>query len=254
MKRGTWLQAAMPVEGDTPPPRVSRRARLRRLAWLLRPNNKLAFILQLPQNASLFDVGCGNNSAERVKLFRPDIRYVGLDIGDHNQSDRSKAAMDRYLLTSPEEFDKAITTVGESFDAVMSSHNIEHCLKPFPVIEAMCGALKEGGQLYIAFPAEATSRFPSREGTLNFADDPTHVFLPSWEKLNEALVANGMRIDRALRRSRPPLFALAGLLIEPWSAIRRKVDVKGAIWALWGFESIVWASRLPARPAGVAAA
>ena len=39
----------------------------------------------------------------------------------------------------------------------------------------MCISLKKGGILYMAFPCEESITFPSREGTLNFYDDPTHV-------------------------------------------------------------------------------
>jgi hypothetical protein len=45
------------------------------------------FILQLPRGAKVLDVGCGNNSAQSTKKLRPDIYYVGLDVGDYNQTD-----------------------------------------------------------------------------------------------------------------------------------------------------------------------
>ena len=218
-------------------------ARLRSHAWRLRPNNKVAFVMQLPENAALLDVGCGTPWAARVKQVRPDIRYVGLDIGDYCQEEHSKSLMDRYVLATPERFAEAISSIAERFDAVVSSHNIEHCNHPYDVIRAMCGALKPGGQLYFAFPAEASVRFPRREGTLNFADDPTHVFVPPWEKMKQALCDNGMRIERAIRRSRPIALFVAGLLYEPISMLTRKTDGPGATWALWGFESIIWAKR-----------
>lgn len=216
---------------------------LRNLAWLLRPDHKLAFLLSLPPNAAILDVGCGNNSAKRAKRARPDLRYVGLDIGDYNQAAESKEAMDRYVLNTPARFAEAIKEIGECFDGVISAHNIEHCNEPFEVIAAMCAVLKPGGRLYLSFPTEDSVNFPSRHGTLNFHDDPTHRDVPRWEAIKTALEDAGMTLDRAVQRSRPIPFMVAGMLLEPVSALRKKVDRYGAAWAWWGFESIIWARR-----------
>jgi len=210
---------------------------------LLRRKGKSAFIAALPRNSILLDVGCGNNSAARVRALRPDLRYVGLDIDDYNQSPQSKQQMDEYLLAPPERFHEKIAEMPGRFDAVISSHNLEHCLKPFEVLHAMCRALKPGGRLYLAFPAEATRGFPSREGTLNFDDDPTHIFLPPWEKVRERIEACGLRVDVAIRQYRPWAYYLAGALLEPFSARSGRLDRHGALWAFWGFESVIRATR-----------
>jgi SAM-dependent methyltransferase len=215
----------------------------RNLARLLRPAQKTAFMHHLPDGSSLFDIGCGNRSAERAKRIKPDLRYVGIDVAEFLQSAESLAAMDRFEIVDPAQFALGITEIGEQFDAVVSSHNIEHCASPDDVIDAMCKALKPGGRLYLAFPSEASARFPKRAGTLNFWDDETHSNLPDWDRIISRLTANGMIFDKKVRRSRPLVFAIAGLIIEPWSAIARKVDTKGAVWAFWGFESIIWARK-----------
>ncbi len=210
---------------------------------ILRPANKSAFVHSLRPDAAIFDIGCGNGSAARLKQAAPEIRYVGIDIGDYHQTEMAFASMDRYIVTTSEQFASTIRDIGESFDGVISSHNIEHCEDPDAVIDAMCSVLKPGGVLYLAFPTEASVDFPKREGTLNFYDDPTHRVVPSFAALAARLEANGMRLEKAIPRSRPLMYAIAGLLLEPWSAIRNRVDHYGAIWALWGFESIVWARK-----------
>lgn len=213
------------------------------IAGKLRPNNKTAFIQALPANAKVFDIGCGNRSAEQFKAIKSDLHYTGIDIGDYNQSSTSFVAMDNYICVPPEQFAQAIANVGTKFDAVVSSHNIEHCDKPSEVISAMCSVLKPGGKLYFSFPSEATVNFPSRVGTLNFYDDPTHQKVPDFDMITRQLKDEGMNLDVVKRRNRPLVHSAAGLLMEPWSALTKKVDSKGAIWALWGFESVIWASR-----------
>lgn len=213
------------------------------LASLLRPNNKTAFAVSLPPDGAVFDIGCGNRSAERFKQIQPHMRYVGIDVGDYMQSEASFDSMDRYLRVESPDFASSIANIGETFDAVISSHNIEHCEEPTKVIDAMCSVLKPGGMLYLAFPCAASANFPKRSGTLNFFDDPTHQQVPDFAAIKASLQANGMTIVIEQERSRPFVYAAAGLLLEPWSALTKQVDRQGAIWALWGFETIIWASK-----------
>lgn len=215
----------------------------KRIAGLLRPNNKTAFILSQKNGAKIFDIGCGNSSAEQIKSINPTIYYCGIDVGDYNQSENSFASMDRYICVTSDEFANSILNVGEKFDAVISSHNIEHCDDPNSVIDAMCAVLNPKGLLYFSFPSEATINFPSRRGTLNFRDDPTHQDIPKFDHIIQRLQQNGMVLEVVNKRNRPLPYVLAGLLLEPWSALTKQVDRAGAIWALWGFETVIWARK-----------
>jgi SAM-dependent methyltransferase len=202
---------------------------------------KVAFLDSCVPHARILDVGCGNDSPALFKNIRPDIYYVGLDIGDYNQvSDHTKYA-DEYILVSPEQFSTKIAEMSASFDAVVSAHNIEHCNDPQNVLVAMLRALTPGGRIFLSFPSEASARFPSRGGTLNFFDDPTHTTLPNFEKIRAAIEAEGCAIDVAIRRYRPLYHRLRGLLAEPLS--KRRNQVMYGTWALYGFETIIWATR-----------
>jgi hypothetical protein len=68
----------------------------------IRPNGKIDFLSSLPNNASILDVGCGNNSPYRTKRIVPNCVYTGIDVGDYNQTKPNKA--DGYIITSPENF------------------------------------------------------------------------------------------------------------------------------------------------------
>lgn len=214
------------------------------LAWRLkarlRPLGKLAFILNLDPKSKVLDVGCGNNSPSFVKKFLPNCTYFGLDIGNYNQTTQHIA--NYYLLVPPNEFSSAIGKYENYFDAIISSHNIEHCNDPIGTLRAMAKALAQEGKIYISTPCEASINFPSREGTLNFHDDSTHIDKPMhYEELIMVLKDEGISITKSTKRNRPFFFYLLGALLEPCSIISKRV-LKGT-WDYYGFESIIWGTK-----------
>lgn len=221
-----------------------------RLQRVLRPYGKDAFISGLALGARVFDIGCGNRSPERTKALRPDLYYVGLDVQDYGQSRRALGMADEYRIVAPADFNAAVAAESRTMDAVISAHNLEHCDDPMAVIRAMAGALKPGGKLYLSFPCEASVDFPSRRGTLRFADDPTHRAPPVWARVLDQLSACGLTTEVAIPRYRPVVPAALGLLLEPVSALGRRVMPLGSTWSLWGFESVVWATKNATEPAG----
>lgn len=214
-----------------------------RLQRLLRRHGKDAFVASLPACARVFDIGCGNRSPERIKALRPDLYYIGLDIEDYAQSVRSKGLADEYRTTSSALFAAAIASEQSTMQAVVSSHNLEHCDDQPLVIRSMIDALAPGGRLYLAFPCEASVAFPSRIGSLRFSDDPTHKQPPNWERVVEQISQLGANIDFMARRYRPLLPAAIGAALEPLSLAGRRVMPGGSTWALWGFESVIWATK-----------
>lgn len=212
------------------------------LVTRLRPRGKLAFLRSLPRGARVLDVGCGNNSPRDAKLLRPDLVYTGLDVGDYNQHDSIRYA-DVYIVVPPADFAGAIAAQAGQMDAVVSSHNLEHCDDPAAVLAAMATALRPGGVLYLAFPCEESVHFPSRRGSLNFFDDGTHRAVPQWRATLDTLRALGVTPIYATRRYRPWLLAGLGLTLEPLSRVLERNMPAGTTWALYGFESILWGSR-----------
>jgi SAM-dependent methyltransferase len=199
-----------------------------------------AFLRGLSRGAMLLDVGCGNNSPFRVKSQRPDLYYIGLDVGDYNQT--LPLLANRYIVVSPEAFVAEIDELAGTVDAVISSHNLVHCDDPAEVIRAIAGAVKPGGCLYMSFPSEQSVTFPNRGGCLNFFDDSTHKQLPKFGNIQTLLRAVGFEILLAKQSYRPPVLWLLGALMEPLSRLRRLV-LPGT-WAFYGFESVIWARRV----------
>ena len=226
----------------TLPRRLAMRCHQEVASWLRR-RGKQAFLKSLPAGARVLDVGCGNNSPRDAKVLRPDIVYTGLDVGDYNQQDSLRYA-DAYIVVPPAEFAAGIAAHAGTMDAVVSSHNLEHCDDPQAVLHAMAQALRPGGRLFLAFPCEASVGFPRRLGCLNFFDDASHQAVPRWDTVVQTLLANGVTLVYAARRYRPMLLAAAGLLLEPLARWRGRNMPAGTTWALYGFESIIWARRV----------
>lgn len=199
---------------------------------------KESFLKRLPGNAKILDVGCGNNSPKFTKGIQPHCHYVGLDVGDYNQD--SPDAADEYIIVSPEHFADKIGEFHGVFDAVISSHNLEHCTDRASVLNNMLKALKPGGMLYLSFPSTDSMHFPNRKGSLNYRDDLTHQDAPpSFGATVAAITQAGCTIEYANSRYQPALRWLIGLYHEAQSARNQSVDVE--TWAFWGFESIIWA-------------
>jgi SAM-dependent methyltransferase len=142
----------------------------------LRKNGKTDFLSKLNSDSSILDVGCGNNSPFRAKQILPNCVYTGLDVADYNQTKPLLA--DNYIITSPQNFSNEIARFSNVFDAVISTHNLEHCDDREMTLTAMLEALKIGGKLYLSFPCEDSINFPHRGETLNYYDDPTHKLSP----------------------------------------------------------------------------
>jgi SAM-dependent methyltransferase len=176
-------------------------------------------------------------------MLRPDLFYIGLDVGDYNQSSPREFA-DEYTIVQPALFAAEISKYGGKLDAVVSAHNIEHCNEPDLVLDAMLKAIKPGGRCYLSFPCEASVGFPERRGCLNFYDDASHLKVPNWEKIISKIRSEGFVIDFSAQRYRPIIPALIGLLGEPFGALTKRQMPVGSTWALYGFESVIWASRL----------
>lgn len=204
---------------------------------------KQAFIIKLKHNARVLDVGCGNNSAYYHKMLSPANRYVGIDIADYNIDNKSKEVMEEYhIIKDPEEFANGIKNIDGDFDAIVSSHNIEHCNKPIATLEAICSKVRKNGLLYLSFPQERTTEFPSRGGTLNFYDDPTHIYMPDHKEILGILKKNGMEILFDKVGYKPFYYWVIGGVLEPIS--RLKNQILPGTYSFWGFETVIWARKV----------
>jgi 2-polyprenyl-3-methyl-5-hydroxy-6-metoxy-1,4-benzoquinol methylase len=189
----------------------------------------------------ILDIGCGNSSPTLTKTWFPDCEYHGVDIQVYNQTDSDLKVMDRFFLVSidgggyeeiPQDY----------YDVVMMNHVIEHSFEPLCLLKTAISKLRKDGLIYAAFPSQKSIALPPAQiGTLNFSDDPTHVWLPDLTAVINSMISSGIHILRG-GPSREPLRWLIGVAIWPIAMLRKfltgKLDSKG-LWYLYGFESFV---------------
>ena len=201
--------------------------------------------LALP-SPRILDIGCGNGSPSVTKRWFPGCHYSGADIQRYRLSDADVAAMDDfYLLGADGSGYDAIPDA--SYDFVILNHVVEHMPAPAPIVAALCRKLKPGGYIWIAFPSERSLKLPhSVDETLNFYDDPTHVYMPKVSEITAILLANDVNVLHA-GRSREGFFTA---LADWFKLAKRKVKklftgkFSGrGMWYVLGFEDHVFGQR-----------
>ena len=94
----------------------------------------------------------------------------------------------------------------------------------------------DGGVVPSALAVELTAR----QGTLNFYDDPTHIYLPDFKAVIKRLVRdNGMYIEFASKSYKPFLAWLRGMIQNCFN----KHSASGCIWYYYGFVSVIIAHK-----------
>ena len=95
----------------------------------------------------------------------------------------------------------------------------------------------------MSFPCEESVHFPSRKLTLNYFDDTTHTGNPPvFDDVLNTLERNGFYLLYSTRSYQPLALSVLGFLQEPLSrAINNNMQ---GTWAYYGFESIIWATKL----------
>lgn len=213
------------------------------LSRMITPKGKSSFLASIPPKGKILDVGCGNESPLIAKTIRRDIHYVGLDIETYNLSSESIEAADSFFLTNQKNFHEKIHELPNDFDAIICSHNLEHCNDYMAVTKAMAKSLKKEGTLYISFPCEESVNFPNRDGSLNFYDDLTHKNVISYTPYIDGLKKMGLKIVFSKKRYRPIFPFLIGLIFEPFGRVMNRQAPLGGTWALYGFETIIIAKK-----------
>jgi SAM-dependent methyltransferase len=201
---------------------------------------------KLPKGARILDVGCGNGSPTLTKRWFPGCHYAGADIQRYNLSDADVAAMDEFFSLGADGSGYAAIPEA-SYDFVIVHHVIEHMADPAPIVAALCAKLKPGGFLWIAFPSVRSLALPhSVDETLQFCDDPTHVYLPDVGGIANVLLAKGVTVLHA-GRSREGFFTAVTDVLKLGK--RRVVKLftgrfsGRGMWYILGFEDHVFGQR-----------
>lgn len=191
----------------------------------------------------LLDVGAGNHSATITRKWFPAVHYTGVDRDrSYNNDPADFAAMDEFHEIDLTTLDlRALPDA--HYDAILMAHVIEHLENGDDVVRALVPKLKPGGLFCLEFPGRRSLYLPSKKGTLNFHDDPTHVRLFTADEVAALLRDCGMTVRRAgMRRD------WTGILFMPLHAFNAKrfhgFVPGGVFWDLFGFADEVIAERV----------
>jgi SAM-dependent methyltransferase len=194
----------------------------------------------------ILDIGCGNGSPTLTKRWFPGCHYTGADIQRYKLSNDDVAAMDEFFQLGADGSGYNVIP-DASYDLVILNHVIEHMQAPEPIVAMLCRKLKTGGFIWIAFPSKRSLTLPqSVDETLNFYDDPTHVYLPDVDEVAKILEANAVTVIDA-GRSREGFWTSVADRVKfckRWvkKVVTGKFSGRG-MWYLMGFEDHVFGQR-----------
>jgi len=192
----------------------------------------------------LLDAGSGNHAATKLKKHMSKCLYYGIDITrDYNYQPDDFSLMEGF-------WEKDLTSLqfddipDNHFDAILMTHIIEHLHNGDAVIEGLLKKLKPGGYIYIEYPSARSVNFPSKQGTLNFYDDSTHVRIYTLNELKSLLEKSGCSVlDAAIRRD------IRNILMMPVKMIHNRIKygyvMASVYWDWYGFAEFVWARKKP---------
>jgi 2-polyprenyl-3-methyl-5-hydroxy-6-metoxy-1,4-benzoquinol methylase len=194
----------------------------------------------------VLDIGCGNHAPSRLKAVLPNADYTGVDIQEYNIDEQDKKNTDRLLILNPDDFSSELDFELEDseYDFIIMNHVIEHLNDPFQTLETLVKKMAQSGTIYLSFPSEQSIFFPSAQGTLNFYDDSTHVWIPSIREILNFLSARSITPEYVIERNRGGILQqilAAGKIPYVFLSklFQSQFKADSLLWYLYGFESII---------------
>jgi SAM-dependent methyltransferase len=208
------------------------------LFYLLKPAILQRLSRRFPSTASLriLDLGCGNHSVRYVRTQFPGCYYVGVDRSAHTNTEDDFREMNEFHQIDLDAVGLSVIP-DRTFDLVILSHVIEHLRNGPSVVTQAVRKLRPGGTIYIAHPHAASVGFPSRRGTLNFRDDPTHITIYPPGAAARLLTTQGCAILTAGRTRSARNLAMMPLRLALGTVMGWPIGP--ALWDLYGFEEFV---------------
>ena len=216
--------------------------------YLAASHPRTMFVKSLRRHAVLLDVGAGNGSLEVLRDWpspcRRDLKFLAYAM---DQGERF-CHYDQFELG--EWPNRKPTFDNIQFDAIVSSHFIEHIDDPDEFIDWMADRLQLGGRVYVEWPSEVSLELPEsayfRERDVpimisNFFDDNTHKQIPERAEVCRRFEQNGMRILQQGTISNP--FVEQELLAHHKLGMASAFDVQSAFWSHTGWAQFVVASK-----------
>lgn len=201
------------------------------LSW---PHGLWKFVSEMRDGCVVLDVGCGEGGLlKAIKLFRDDIKLIGIDKDEQTLPDGIQF-FNINILKEKIPFDN------ESVDYAFMTHVLEHLQDPAVILAELKRVLKHGGKIYIEAPSLRSCYLPSisfklKDGMpINFYDDPSHIRPYSkcalWHLLKHWF--KPVKVGYAMNWFR---FAISPLQILIAFLLRKRWYFALGIWALVGW-------------------
>lgn len=163
---------------------------------------RTSFFKTLPEGAHVADIGAGDGTLSVFRKWpapeRRDLRIYAYSIEKGRMFDE----FDAYEITdwnlAPPEFG------GQTFDAVICAHFIEHIADPASFVAWAARKLNPSGRIYLEWPSPASLELPARTELAaagvnlmisRFDDDHTHRELPDCDAMVAAFDAAGFTVE-----------------------------------------------------------
>jgi SAM-dependent methyltransferase len=219
---------------------LNSRIRTRFSIWKqqLDPNSKYAFVKSLQSGQVVLDVGCGFDSARKLKSAAPALTYDGVDIEKYYMTEEGIRAMRNYYLFKRTSFNEQLKALDSGYEGIILSHVVEHVEEPLELMSILCDKLRVNGQLYVSTPYEGSVHFPKlKKGCLNFYDDPTHLRPFEISSFAQSLPKN-IVVSKHIARNHGSIWLFAlGVFLWPYTAITKRATPW--TWYAYGFETVL---------------
>jgi 2-polyprenyl-3-methyl-5-hydroxy-6-metoxy-1,4-benzoquinol methylase len=158
---------------------------------LLQPNHNLFALqkLQLKQNESLLDVGCGVGNEIRVLKMLGYNKVFGVD----PYINEAVYVNNDLLVQKQEVFD-----VHTLFKFITMHHSFEHVLQPVEVLKKLHSLLENNGKIMIRIPVAASYAFEKYGNNWVQFDAPRHTFLHTEKSMQIMCNQVGLNIDEVI--------------------------------------------------------
>ena len=164
--------------------------------YLRRGQSDVISLLQLKENMSILDIGCGTGWAlgQTARLIDNKGSFYGVDLS----AKMIKKAKENFKTKENFHFIKAnaesIPLDDNLFDAIICTNSFHHYLHPDKALKEMYRLLKTGGKVYILDPTADIWVIKIIDKLIHFFENG-HVKMYSTKEFKELIVDSGLKYE-----------------------------------------------------------
>jgi ubiquinone/menaquinone biosynthesis C-methylase UbiE len=164
--------------------------------YLRRGQSDVISLLQLKENMSILDIGCGTGWAlgQTARLIDNKGSFYGVDLSAkmiERAKENFKAKENFHFIKSNAE---SIPLDDNLFDAIICTNSFHHYLHPDKALKEMYRLLKTGGKVYILDPTADIWVIKIIDKLIHFFENG-HVKMYSTKEFKELIVDSGLKYE-----------------------------------------------------------